>query len=886
MTVTVDDNDSGTLAGEFRAAGREARALDASRMFESLSAKLFDGGRTVSIGRFELRERLGAGGMGVVMSAFDPQLHRTVAVKVLRDAGDSEEQARLLDEARAMAKVRHPNLVTVYEAGTHEDSVYIVMEFVEGGTLRAWLEGSPRTWRDVAQVFLQAGRGLAAIHDAGMVHRDFKPDNVLLGEDGRPQVSDFGLARHQRAPMASVDLEASEDGDANATQTGGLAGTPNYLAPEQWRGERADATSDQWSFCVTLHEALFGQRPFECTTVAELCLAVMSGKRTALPESVPAVPRWLERILERGLSTERSARFRTMHELAAAIENGLDTRRGRTLRVAALATLGTGAVAGVAFVATQDTPCQDIDLRLEEAWTPSRKASIAAQFTAVPEFGEAVWGLLESKLDARVEEWTEQRRDACEGTHVRGEQSHEALDLRMRCLDRRAVEVESLLETYDTIEPEGVPLALTRLGRLPAIDVCADLEFLELSQPTPEAAEEREAVAKLRERGGRLNATSGGDNLEEFEAAAVALVADAVELGYEPFIAEAKLTRAKIESLLGHGEVAGNLYEEAFEHALATGHLKVQVWSAVVATFVYAEQVRDPKAADRWGRQAQALLRAHPYFQPARRALQTNLGSAALRAGDFDKAREHFDEAVRLFEEAGLGESIDAIGAEANLGILERRAGNLDEAMTRLEQAKANARRGLGDAHPIVGSISNSLAAVYLNLERFDDAEAQYRESLELLERNPATGSSRIGHPLNNLGQLLVERGEAEEGVPLLSRCIRLWTQSEGADYPGLAGPLSYRGEGLVALGRVEEAQADLLRARELQPKSASPDEQGRVLLLLARAYATTDQARAEGFIEDARALETTGPELLRKLADWPDAATQTQTQTQTLARD
>lgn len=872
MTVTLDDNDSGTLAGEFRAADKAARPIDATRMLESLSTKLFDSGRTVTIGRFEVRDRLGAGGMGVVMSAFDPQLHRTVAVKVLRDEGDPEEQARLLGEARSMAKLRHPNLVTVYEAGTHEDSVYIVMEFVEGGTLGRWLADGTRTWRQVAEVFLDAARGLAAIHDAGMVHRDFKPENVLLGEDGRPQVSDFGLARHQRDSMASTDVEVSENGDMGATQGGGLTGTPNYLAPEQWRGELADAASDQWSFCVTLHEALYGQRPFEGRTVGELCYAVMSGKRATLPDPAPSVPAWLARALERGLSTDRNARFATMHELVAVLTAGLDNRSGRTVRVAGLAMLGTGAVAGLAFFATQDSPCKDVDVRLGQAWTASRKSSIAARFTAVPDGGDAVWAAVEKKLDARVEGWTAQRRDACEATRVRGEQSEDALDLRMRCLDRRAVEVEALLETFDAIEPARVPVALTPLERLPTLEVCTDLEFLELSRPTPEADEEREAVARLRERAGRINATSRGDDLAEVETAVVALVSDATALGYEPFIAEAKLSRAKIESLLGHGEVAGNLYVEAFEHALATHHLEVQVWSSVVATFVYAEQVKDQDEAQRWGRQAQALLRGHPHFPRARRSLQTNLGSAAFRAGKLDEAREHFIEAVRLFEDAGVGDSMDGIGAEANLGILERRSGNLDAAASRLESAKAKAERALGDAHPSVGSISNSLAVTYVELERFEEAETQYRESLDLLERKTGTDPSRVGHPLNNLGEFLVQRGRAEEAVPLLTRCIEIWTKHRGADYSALADPLKNRGEGLLALGRREEATADLERAHLLLPKTASADSRGRLLLLLARVSVQTDSARADALVQEARALKITSPELKRELATWTPA--------------
>ncbi|MBV1860947.1 MAG: tetratricopeptide repeat protein [Nannocystaceae bacterium] len=485
-----------------------------------------------------------------------------------------------------------------------------------------------------------------------------------------------------------------------------------------------------------------------------------------------------------------------------------------------------------------------------------------------------MWAALEEEFDSRVEAWAVQRLDACEATHVRGEQSEAALDLRMRCLDRRAVEVEALLATFDTIEPQRVPLALAPLERLPAIEVCADIEFLELSRPTPEAEDEREAVAQLRERASRLSAASISSNIADHEVAAHALVDDAIELGYEPFIAEAKLTRAKIESFLGRGKVAGKLYEEAFEYALATQHLEIQVWAAVEATFVYAEQVRDQDQAERWGRQAQALLRlrAPPHFPRARRALQANLGVAALWAGKLDEARAYLTESARLCEEAGLGDSMDAIGVEANLGILERRSGHLDVAARHLAKAKAKAMRALGEGHPRVGSITNSLGFTYLAMERLKDAETQFRGSLQLLERKVGTNPSSIGHPLNNLGYVLLEDGRADEALPLLTRCIEIWTEQHGVDYPVLADPLTTRGAAFLALDRGEEAKADLERARRLLPETASPNDRGRLLVLLAQAFATTDPARATAFIEDGRKLKGIKPKLKRELAAWTGA--------------
>ena len=870
MDETLDDTDPGTLADQFRNVRQGGRALDAARMLESISTKLFDDGGTVTVGRFEVRERLGAGGMGVVMSAFDPQLQRTVAVKVLHDEGDPNEHKRLLDEARAMAKVRHPNLVAVYDAGTYDNAVFIAMEYVEGGTLGEWMKAEARSWRDVVEVFKGAARGLAAIHDAGMVHRDFKPDNVLLGEDGRAQVSDFGLARPEAAALSSSHLELSEDGSADATQSRGVTGTPNYLSPEQWKGKRADAASDQWSFCVALHEALYGRRPFEGDTAAELCSAVLTGERSPPdPDRGSAVPRWLSKIIDRGLSRDAAQRFSSMHALAAALESGLDDRRRLTLRAAAVATLATAGVAGAATLLIDDKPCQGVDARLLEAWTPPRQTLLEARFGEVKGFGADTWQRVQARIDERVEGWAAQRRDACNARHVRGELSEDAFDLRMRCLDRRALELESLLDTFLSIDARGVESALRQLDQQVPLQTCEDLEFLRLTRPTPESPEEREAVAALRRKVTRFDTATRGSDLTALQEDAKALVAEAEALGYEPALAEALLSRAKVESLLGRGTVAAELYEQAFEHALASHHVKVQIWASVVATFVFADQVRDPEAAARWGGQARALLRAHPRFERARRALETNLGVAAFYAEDFDEARKHLLEAIRLYDEAGLGESMDAIGPLANLGVLERTQGNLEASMARLLEAQTKARTGLGENHPMVGSLATSLAITYEKLERFDEVEAQYRLSLRILEARLGKDKQPLGHPLNNLGAFFLQRGRPQDALPHLSRAIDIWTKEVGDDYVLLPDPLRNRGEALLELGRHAQARTDLERARELTPADAKPDARARGLFLLARAYAPTDLERAKSLADEASRVKSSDTALEAEIQAW-----------------
>jgi len=836
-------------------------------MLESLSAKLFDQGRVVKVGRFEVRGRLGAGGMGVVMSGFDPQLHRTVALKVLRSAGDDVEQARLLAEARAMAKLRHPNLVTVFEAGTHEGSVYIAMEFVEGGTLGAWLTAEPRSWQEVVPLFIGIAKGLAAIHEAGLVHRDLKPENVLLGADGRPQVSDFGLARPETASMAP-SVEVSEDCDPVATPTFGLAGTPSYFAPEQWVGARADAATDQWSFCVTLYEALYGQRPFAGRGRAALSTAVLDGARTPLPTSAPTVPGWLLKVVERGLSLEPAERFASVDALASALQAGTERGRSKTVPVAALTALATAGVAGLAAFAMADDPCQDVDSRLETVWTPERAARIGARFNAVQPGGAATWATIEESLDRRVEQWAAQRRDACEATHVRGEQSEDALDLRMRCLERRAVEIESLLETYDGVNEAGVLRAFEPFKTLGEQEVCDDLEFLRLAQPTPEAPEQRAAVAKIRERSARIETSGSGDDLVAIRLEAVQLVADAEAVGYEPAVAETKLAHAKIESLLGHGRVAARIYEEAFEHALATHHLNVQVWAAVVVSYVYAMQIHDIEEAKQWGRQADALLRAHPDF-PAIIALFANRGVTALMAGEIDRARGFFEEALERLDASGLIESKDAIDLEANLAILERRAGNPELALTRLRSAQDKTRRLLGDAHPNVGRLSTSIAHVYLGMERFEEAEAEYRDGLHMLELNVGRDAEPVGHPLYNLGNLLVGQKRYEEALPLLDRAISVWTHHHGDKDPLLLNAFWSRGQALLEMGRPQRAVVDLERALTLMPKETEPDQRGSLLYRLAQAHTPSNPDRARVLLSRGLGLKLTDEELIGELRAW-----------------
>jgi WD40 repeat protein/predicted Ser/Thr protein kinase len=322
---------------------RQRRAMVAAALFDEpiLSAK---------IGRFTIVRKLGAGGMGVVYVAYDEQLDRRVAVKLLRNTvASSEAQVRLEREAQAMARLSHPNVVTVHEVGRHDGQVFMAMEFVDGEDLRQWLTRSKRDWREVVAVFLQAGEGLAAAHEAGIVHRDFKPDNVLVGNDGRVRVADFGLANSVNTVAGPVDPSLSDSQrrlGVALTRPGAVMGTPAYMPPEQFRGAATDAQADQFSFCVALWEGLYGARPFKGKTLLELSMAVAAGEVIEPPQD-SAVPTWLRAVMLRALAAEPSARWGSMREMLDVLARDPEARRRRIALVLGFSLAGLALVGGL-----------------------------------------------------------------------------------------------------------------------------------------------------------------------------------------------------------------------------------------------------------------------------------------------------------------------------------------------------------------------------------------------------------------------------------------------------------------------------------------------------------------------------------------------------------
>jgi eukaryotic-like serine/threonine-protein kinase len=430
---------------------------------------------------FRVEEPIGAGGMGLVYRAWDVRLQRRVAIK-LHAVGSESGLNRLLREARALARLSHHNVITVHEVGTVGDRVFIAMEYVDGVDASVWLAERPRALREILDLFVNAAHGLVAAHAAGLIHRDFKPSNVLVGHDGRVLVADFGLARHvEEAPVVMETGEALLARPDVVTAAGSNLGSSAYMAPEQREGMGVDARADQYAFCVALHEAVSGALPAASATRS-------SGQK---------VPRWLQAILQRGLEQNPENRFASMDELLVRLQN--DPNRGRRRIVYSLGvTLAIGGTAWATHAASSPTPCHDVGRSIEEVWQPAVALEIEESMrrTGSP-LAETATTRIVAALDAYASRWSAQRHEACEATRVRGDQSDAMLDRRYACLERRRQELAAVIDVLRSADSASVERAVNTLGALGSLDGCADNGTLDQQVAPPDDLGTRQAVEEL-----------------------------------------------------------------------------------------------------------------------------------------------------------------------------------------------------------------------------------------------------------------------------------------------------------------------------------------------------------------------------------------------------
>ncbi|HET6585782.1 MAG TPA: serine/threonine-protein kinase, partial [Nannocystaceae bacterium] len=670
---------------------------------ESVRARLFDRPPDeVRVGRFTLLEKLGEGGMGVVFAAHDPELDRRVAIKVLHSE-DHDFARRLLREAKAMARLSHAHVVTVYETGTDGDRVFLAMELVQGSDLRRWLVAEPRSWRDVVDVLVQAARGLTAAHAVGLVHRDFKPENVLVTEQGVAKVADFGLARPLGQMRTGDDLAGpSTDVDTAAetiTRAGAIVGTPAYLAPEVFEGRPADARSDQFSFCVTAYEALYGERPFAGESLGSLVENAAQGRVRAPPERT-RVPARVRRLLLRGLSPDPTTRQVSLAELADRLD-ALATRRRRVTTAAIV-----GGIAAASFALAwplRPVRCAGADEAWATAWTSSSLDDLRGALAATGHPGASdTADRVGAALDAYGAGWVASHVDACE-SHERGEQSDDLLDRRMACLELRRHRAAALVAALEHADATAVERAVQAASDLPDVADCDDTHALARAEPLLDDPATRARVLELEQRYGDAIVLRGlGQRDAAMQAfAQVRELADALE--YRPI--QALVRVAQLDLTNATPALRDGLYE-ALYLAEASGHdlPAMTAWAELVRTHGYLGEY---DAAERAARHAEAIVARAGGGDHYLAQITDRVATMELERGDRHAAQHAATRAVTLLESADP-EAPQLVQLLGHLGNIYTMLDQNDLALVVFERAHEHAVATYGDVHrDVAGALLN-----------------------------------------------------------------------------------------------------------------------------------------------------------------------------------
>ena len=588
-------------------------------------------------GRYVVLQEIGSGAMGVVLAAYDQLLDRKVALKLLRtDIVDSEEMIhRMRREAQAMARLSHPNVAQVYEAGEVDRQLFLVMEFIDGVTLRSWLNGGPRRWQDVLPVYVQAGHGLAAAHAAGLTHRDFKPENVIVGSDGRVRVLDFGLSRgHGSAARQQLDVTRQNLADIGVTTAGSMLGTPAYMSPEQFKGDEADARSDQFGFCIAVWEGLYGRRPFDGLDFRALRANVLDGVFVPPPAGTQ-VPAWVRRILERGLSTVRDERWPSMDALIAALAR--DPRRARRRWAAGCLAVVCVAAAGYGVAAYGNAEVQTCAVAdLDDVWGAPQRTALAeaVRATAVPYADDTITAST-GHLDAYGAAWTAASRGACEA-HRGGSMSDSLYDRRMLCLRQRRAALAATVTVLQQTTAEMVAQVVDTAAGLPPIAPCEDDERLVADLPPPSDPEVARAASQVRERLARVEALERAGRHPEAIDLLAPLQREAENLGDLPLRAEVLLLAGKLAMDTYHLEEA--LAPLAQAEALALESRSDAVAAEALVIWIFNAGYGAGRNAEALAAAARAWALVRRVGSPPRLAALLHNNLAVVRAETGDSA--------------------------------------------------------------------------------------------------------------------------------------------------------------------------------------------------------------------------------------------------------
>ncbi len=830
----------------------------AARLFgDEANELLGDQVEPIEFGRFRVIEKLGEGGMGVVYRAHDPELDRAVAIKRVRTNITWSEavKTRFLREARALGKLAHPNVVGIYDVGEATNGLWLAMEFVDGQTLREWLEERPRSWREIVEVIREAGRGVAAAHRAQLLHRDIKPDNIMIDRDGRVRVMDFGLARAADVAQsrstarldATLDERAAPD-VSTLTRTGSIAGTPAYMSPEQFAGAElgveVTARSDQFSLCATLWEALYGQLPFAGRSIETLRRAVLSGELTPPPPGAE-VPRWLHRVLERGLATRPEDRFESVESLRAALAADPTRRRRRALVVGGLLL----AAAAAALLVQQQrarvvASCAAEGAAIDGLWSEDARARVRAGLTrAASGYATSSFAKLTPWLDDYASSWRAARAEVCRASALEGRWSDALTRRAYDCLDARREHLAAVIEVFERPGDGDAGHAVAQravwtAATLPPIAACRDERRLRALPAAPDDPGTRAELLVLRLALARGEALRAAGQLSRGLELAAETRAHAERLAWPPLVAAAERLHGSVLLTSGRYEEAAALLEDAFTRAGSAG-ADEEFISAALDLSAAESRLADHEQSLRWGRIATVLLdragapqddlrraRVHNdsgwleqrqgHYARAladhQRALEireralgeahpdvalshTNIGIVLGRLGAHERAREHLQRALALYEASVGADHPYTANALNSLGVAHARVDDFARAREYFQRTRELRERALGRDHSLVASAISNIGTAYDELDEDGRALELYEEALAIRERALSPEHPDLADSLINIGGLQMERGEYNAAVPLMRRAVDIYERAHGPDSLDVAMALDYLGE-------------------------------------------------------------------------------------------
>ena len=859
--------------------------------------------------------------MGVVYRARDQELSRDVAIKLVLTRAEPDEMhaARLAREAQALAQLAHPNVVAVYDVGRAEGGVFVAMELVAGMAGDAWLKEKP-PWRDVLRVFRDAARGLAAAHAVGLIHRDFKPANLIVGDDGRVRVLDFGLARaaalgqatdEPAAPAADADATADSGErspsllDSPLTQAGTVVGTPPYMAPEQHLGRACDARSDQFSFCASFYRALYGERAFAGATFGELRDNILKGKVRPPPDS--DVPGWLREIVLRGLAVDPDQRWPSMDAIIAALEHDPHARRRRLAAIGGAALLVIAA-AGVATWRARRDPaqaCRDGEQQLAGVWGAQRSAAVRAAFvkTGKPYAADA-FATVTRALDDYTKRWVAMRSDACLATRVRGTQSAELLDLRMECLQRRLDDVRALVGVLAAADGDVVARAADAAAKLPPLDACADADGLRAPVRPPADPVTKARVAAAQRTLATVRALWIAGRYAEADKQLGPVVTEAHALGWRPLEGEALLAQARLVEETGDYPKSSQLYRDAAIAAEAGRDDETAALARNGLVWVTGERLGHYDEAQELAREAEATIERLGHRELLQADLDQKVAALLLEQGKYDEAEKRSRHVLEIRQKmlapddpaiaSALGDLgdvasqtaryADAIGfyqralaiaehAEGadhpmcgslriNLATALRGTGHDADALAQLERARAITERALGAAHPQLATIAVDIGNIELDDGRDAEAAAQFEKASQIWTRALGADHPNVATALYHLGQVELKQGHPSDAAANFQRALDIWQKRLGPDHPSLAAAFAGLGDAALARAHAADALVDYQRALAVLEKTFGPDHAALVdpLVSIGNAeLALHDPRRATPPLERAVALATKG---------------------------